>query len=93
MKVSIIIPVYNVENYLVRCLDSVTAQTCQDIECILVDDCGNDHSVQIAEDYIQTYQGPIVFKFLHHTKNRGLAAARNTGIDAATGDYLFFPDL
>ena len=92
MKVSIIIPVYNVENYLVRCLDSVTAQTCQDIECILVDDCGNDHSVQIAEDYIQTYQGPIVFKFLHHTKNRGLAAARNTGIDAATGDYLFFLD-
>lgn len=92
MKVSIIIPVYNVEKYLVRCLDSVTAQTFQDIECILVDDCGSDQSVEMAETYIQSYQGKIDFKLLHHTMNRGLSAARNTGIDAATGDYLYFLD-
>jgi len=92
MRVSIIIPVYNVSNYLVRCLDSVVAQTFHDIECILVDDCGKDNSVAIAKDYIQDYQGPISFKLLHHDHNRGLAAARNTGIDAAQGDFLFFLD-
>ena len=92
MKVSIIIPVYNVSKYLIRCLDSVKAQSFQDIECILVDDCGNDNSAQIAERYIIDYQGPIAFKLLHHEYNRGLSAARNTGIKAATGEYLYFLD-
>lgn len=92
MKVSIIIPIYNVSKYLVRCLDSVVAQTYQDIECILVDDCGKDNSVSIAEKYIRDYQGPILFKLLHHDHNRGLSAARNTGIKEAQGDYLFFLD-
>lgn len=92
MKVSIIIPVYNVSKYLIRCLDSVKAQSFQDIECILVDDCGNDNSAQIAERYIIDYQGPIAFKLLHHECNRGLSAARNTGIKAATGEYLYFLD-
>lgn len=92
MKVSIIIPVYNVSKYLVRCLDSVVAQTFHDIECILVDDCGKDDSMAIAEKYIKNYQGTISFKLLHHEQNRGLSAARNTGIDAAHGDYLYFLD-
>lgn len=92
MKVSIIIPVYNVSKYLVRCLDSVVAQTFHDIECILVDDCGKDDSMAIAEKYIKNYQGAISFKLLHHEHNRGLSAARNTGIDAAHGDYLYFMD-
>ena len=92
MKVSIIIPVYNVSKYLTRCLDSVKAQSFQDIECILVDDCGNDNSAQIAERYIIDYQGPIAFKLLHHECNRGLSAARNTGIKEATGEYLYFLD-
>ena len=92
MKVSLIIPIYNVSRYLVRCLDSVISQTFRNIECILVDDCGADNSVNIAEDYIKGYQGPVVFKLIHHKYNRGLSAARNTGIDAACGDYLYFMD-
>ena len=92
MKVSIIIPIYNVSKYLIRCLDSVIKQSFQDFECLLIDDCGKDDSVAIAEQYIHNYQGPISFKLIHHEYNRGLSAARNTGIDAATGDYLFFMD-
>ena len=56
MKVSIIIPVYNVSKYLLRCLDSVITQTYQDIECILVDDCGKDDSANIAEEFINKYK-------------------------------------
>lgn len=92
MKVSIIIPIYNVALYIKRCLDSVVAQTFQDIECILVDDCGTDNSVDIAQQYIDNYQGQIHFKFIHHEKNLGLSGARNTGIRIATGEWLYFLD-
>ncbi len=92
MKVSIIIPVYNVEKYIIRCMDSVCQQTYNDIECILVDDCGNDNSITLAEEYINKYSGKIHFKLLHHTQNKGLSGARNTGIRAATGDYIYFLD-
>ena len=92
MKVSIIIPVYNVAPYIKRCLDSVVAQTFQDIECILVDDCGTDNSVEIVRQYIESYQGQIQFKFIHHKENLGQSAARNTGIQVATGEWLYFLD-
>jgi glycosyltransferase involved in cell wall biosynthesis len=92
MKVSIIIPVYNVQEYITRCMDSVCQQTFQDIECILVDDCGKDNSVKLAEDYIQRYTGAVRFVMLHHEHNKGLSGARNTGIKAATGDFLYFLD-
>lgn len=92
MKVSIIIPVYNASKYLIRCLDSVSAQTYQELECILVDDCGKDNSVVMAKEYMESYNGPISFRLLHHEHNSGAAAARNTGIRAATGEYLFFLD-
>lgn len=92
MKVSIIIPVYNVSNYVERCLQSVMAQTYTDIECIIVDDCTPDDSIEKCEKLIAEYNGPICFKILHHEKNRGLSAARNTGIDAASSDYIFFLD-
>lgn len=93
IKVSIIIPVYNVESYIERCLNSVIKQTYQGpIEAILVDDMCTDRSIKIAESFINNFNGVIVFKLLHHEKNRGLSAARNTGIDAATGDYIYFLD-
>ena len=92
MKVSIIIPVYNVAPYIKRCLDSVVAQSFQDIECILVDDCGTDNSKEIVQQYIDNYQGQIQFKFIHHEKNLGLSGARNTGIKVATGEWLYFLD-
>lgn len=93
MKVSIIIPCYNVERYIERCLESVMEQTYQGcIQCLIVDDCGEDRSMDIVERMVASYHGPIHFCILHHECNRGLSAARNTGMEAATGDYLFFLD-
>lgn len=92
MKVSIIIPVYNVSDYVERCLNSVMAQTYTDLECIIVDDCTPDDSVEKCERLIAKYNGPIEFKILHHERNRGLSAARNTGTDEASGDYIYYLD-
>jgi glycosyltransferase involved in cell wall biosynthesis len=94
MKISIIVPVYHVENYITACLESVKNQDYEgEIECILIDDCGKDKSITCIENYISSNaKKGLVFKILHHEKNRGLSAARNTGMDAATGDYLYFLD-
>lgn len=91
--VSIIVPVYNVEPYIEACLRSVMRQTYQGrMECIVVDDCGTDQSMEIVSKLISDYSGHIIFQVVHHDHNRGLSAARNTGIDIAKGDYLFFMD-
>ncbi|MBO6252519.1 MAG: glycosyltransferase family 2 protein [Bacteroidaceae bacterium] len=91
--VSIIVPVYNVEPYVENCIRSVMNQSYGGpMECIVVDDCGADNSMCIVEKLITEYKGPVSFKLLHHEHNRGLSAARNTGMDAAIGDYLFFLD-
>lgn len=92
ITVSLIIPVYNVSPYIDRCLKSVINQTYNRFECILVDDASPDDSVAICERIISEYEGPIQFRVLHHPLNRGLSAARNTGIEAATGDYILFID-
>ena len=92
-RVSIIIPIYNVAQYIEECLQSVTAQSMTEgVECILVDDCGTDDSVIIVEQYIRDYQGDVEFRICHHDKNKGLSAARNTGIRAAKGEYVYFLD-
>lgn len=93
MDISVIVPIYNVENYILECLQSVAIQTkTKDVECILVDDCGTDKSVKVAEQFISAYEGDISFALLHHPENKGLSAARNTGIKNARGNYLFFLD-
>ena len=92
MKVTIIIPVYNVAPYIIRCLQSVVAQTYYDIECILIDDCGTDNSIQLTEQYINRYNGAIHFTIVRHQQNIGLSAARNTGLKNATGEYIYFMD-
>lgn len=93
MKISIIIPVYNVEQYIKECLQSVISQVYNgDIECLVVDDCGQDNSIRIAQDIISSYTGGIAFRILHHDKNKGLSAARNTGLRNASGDYVYFLD-
>ena len=90
---SIIIPIYNVEPYILECLQSVANQTIADkLECILVDDCGTDNSVSVAEEFLKTYSGAIHFELLRHQKNGGLSAARNTGVRASHGEYLYFLD-
>jgi len=92
MKVSIIIPVYNVGPYIKRCLESVVNQFYSDIECILVDDCGKDNSIEMARLFIEKYNGPVEFVIAHHQQNKGLSAARNTGITISRGEYVFFLD-
>lgn len=93
MHVSIIIPVYNVAPYVEQCIRSVMNQTMtEDVECIIVDDCGQDNSMALVEGMIAEYGGDIEFRFLHHDCNRGLSEARNTGLKAAKGDYILFLD-
>lgn len=94
LKISIIIPVYNVARYILRCLESVVLQEKNTfiIECILVDDCSTDDSIEIAKRFVNDYNGSVVFTILRHDTNKGQSAARNFGIRHATGDYLFFLD-
>lgn len=93
VKVTIVVPVYNVEPYIVDTLRSVANQSYSGfIECLIVDDCGTDHSMDVAEEYIHSYQGNVIFRIFRHAKNRGLSAARNTGIEHAQGDYIYFLD-
>ena len=92
MKVSIIIPVYNVSDYITRCVKSVMNQTFSDLECFIVDDCSTDDSIEKCENLLKTYNGPISFLVIHHNRNRGQSAARNTGTAAATGEYIYYLD-
>lgn len=92
LLVSVIIPVYQVSDYVERWLLSVMNQTYQNIECIIVDDCSTDDSIDKCERLIESYRGPIKYQILHHEWNRGLSAARNTGTNAATGNYLYYID-
>lgn len=88
IKVSVVIPVYNVEEYLRRCVDSVLAQTLSDLEIILVDDGSPDQSPAICDEYAQA---DARIRVIHKT-NGGLASARNAGMRIAQGEYLFFLD-
>jgi CDP-glycerol glycerophosphotransferase len=87
-RISVVVPIYNVEDYLAECLESIATQTFADLEAILVDDGSTDGSAAIAEAYVAR-DGR--FKLLSQP-NAGLGAARNTGTDAATGEYLAYVD-
>ena len=88
MRFSIIIPVYNVEMYISKCIESVKGQTLTDFECLIIDDGTKDKSIEKA---IETIGNDERFK-IYHKANGGLSDARNYGIDKATGEYLFFLD-
>ncbi len=88
MFFSIIVPVYNVEQYLPRCLDSLVSQTCKDKEIILVDDGSTDSSGSICEEYAKQYN----FVRVVQQENQGLSGARNTGIEYAIGEWISFVD-
>lgn len=88
-KISIIVPVYNVEPYLEKCLDSISAQTYSNIEIILVDDASADQSGSICDAYAARDKRMQV---VHFPVNRGLSAARNEGVGRATGEYISFID-
>lgn len=91
-SVTIGIPVYNAEKYIERCLKSVLDQTFDDFEVLVVDDCGTDNSIQLVEKVANNYVNGQKLRIVHHDRNRGVAEARNTIIDEASGKYLFFMD-
>lgn len=90
--VSIIVPIFNVAHYIMRCLQSIDSQTYRPIECILIDDCGTDNSIQLTKQFINQYNGAILFTIVRHQQNKGLSAARNTGLKNSTGEYIYFMD-
>ena len=93
-KVSVCIPVYGVEKYIERCARSLFEQTMKDgIEFIFVNDCTKDKSIEILEQVLGEYpERKEQVKIIHHEKNKGLVAARKTGLAHATGDYIIHCD-
>ncbi len=94
VDISIIIPVYKVERYITRCFKSILEQDLKQlrVECIFVDDCSPDNSMALVKQLIIGYEGPISIISIRHDKNKGLSAARNSGISIAQGEYLLFVD-
>lgn len=88
IKISIIIPLYNVENYLAQCLDSLYPQVTPSIEVILVNDGSTDHSLDICKEYKEKYPNTIIID----KENGGLSDARNAGTAIATGKYIYYLD-
>ena len=87
-KISIIIPVYQVEKYIKRCLDSILSQTYSNLEIILIDDGSRDMSGKICDEYaIKDSRIKVI-----HQDNAGVSVARNKGLDICTGDYVTFVD-
>ncbi|GHT17458.1 hypothetical protein FACS189429_1590 [Bacteroidia bacterium] len=84
-KISVIIPCYNGEKYVAQCLENLLSQTCKALEIIVIDDGSTDNSAQIAAKYS--------IKLVRLSQNSGLSAARNAGMDIATGDFIHFMDV
>lgn len=87
-RISVIIPVYNVKDYIKECVDSILAQEYIDYEIILIDDGSTDGSENVCDEYSSTYK----FIEVHHQENQGLSRARNQGIRMAKGEYVLFVD-
>lgn len=88
IKLSVIVPVYNAADTLPRCLESIAKQDCRDVEVILIDDGSTDDSLKLCQSYADTYNNVSVYTQAH----AGQSAARNLGMQHATGIYLFFAD-
>ena len=87
-KLSIIVPVYNVEKYIRRCIDSISNQSFEDFELLLIDDGSTDNSGKICDEYAKKDKRIVCI----HQENSGVSAARNKGLDIAKGDYIGFVD-
>ncbi|WP_294379379.1 glycosyltransferase [uncultured Clostridium sp.] len=90
VKISVIVPVYNNEKYLERCINSLIKQTLKEIEIILINDCSTDGSLNILKEYEKKYSDKIVV--ISHKEKKGPGGSRNTGIDMAHGEYIGFVD-
>ena len=87
--ISIVIPVFNLEKYIARCLESCINQSLSDIEILVIDDCGSDNSISIANDFAKL---DYMIRIIKNTKNLGTFNARIKGIENAKGKYLLFLD-
>lgn len=93
MNVSVIVPIYNVEQFIGKCAESLLSQTLDNVEFIFVDDASPDNSIKILKDCIDRYpQRKDKTRIITHEKNMGLPAARNTGLSVASGEYIFHCD-
>lgn len=90
--ISIIIPVYNASEVIHRCLESINRQTYRKLEILFVDDCCTDDTMDKLHNFLQQHVTDLQIKCIHHKRNRGVAAARNTGLDNATGEYIYYLD-
>ena len=90
MKVSVIVPIFKVEQYIEHCVRALMEQTLQEVEFLFVDDASPDSSMEIVKRVVSEYNRTV--RFLVHEKNKGLPAARNTGLEAATGEYIYHCD-
>ena len=88
-KISVIVPVYNVEKYIDKCLDSLLNQTYKNMELIIVNDCSTDNSKKIIEKKIKNHKNVL---FSTNKENSGLSFTRNEGLKKATGDYIGYID-
>ena len=86
--VSVVVPVYNIKEYIDKCIDSIVNQTYSEIEIIIVDDGSSDGTEQIVDEYEKKYKNIAVY----HTENKGVSAARNLGISKASGKWIIFVD-
>ena len=89
VKVSVIVPVYNTEKYLRRCLDSLVNQTLDEIEIIVINDCSTDNSKEIIKEYKNKYKNIVL---IDNKVNKGIGYNRNMGIKKAKGKYISFVD-
>lgn len=91
VKVSVIMPMYNVSKVIKRAVESLYAQTLSGIELVFVDDCSKDDTLDCLESLLLPKEG-VEVKIVRHAENRGVAVARNTGLDHATGEYIYYVD-
>ena len=93
MKVSILVPIFNVENFISRCLESLFSQIYSNIEYVFVNDCTPDNSMTILMDMLQKYPSrAAMVKIINNPENQGIAIVRNTLLENATGEYILFVD-
>ena len=91
-KVSVLVPFYNVEKYVGRCVESLFSQTYSNIEYVFVNDCTPDNSMDIINEYIDKFNVRNKCVIINHEVNKGISASRNDCLDNATGDYILFID-
>ena len=93
MNISIIIPTYNVQDYIAKCLESIATQTYTDgVECLVIDDCGTDHSMDIIRECQASHSKGNIIRIIRQPQNMGCWAARNRILDEAKGKYIFLID-